>query len=252
MPAPSPSWNLVRVFGTWRNLDGSPKKGVYKVSIPVKITNATDNSTIPAGTFSTGILSQDAGNPSLDIMVPSTDDPDVQQTGWRVTVEVTFADKSKTERYNIEVPIADRPVADGGTGLGVNLRGFVAPELIPIKDVHLKVGVPGGIALLDSDGNALNADGQAAFQQAADAASAAASAASSADASAQTASSASAVAASAADAAAADAAAAAAAAAALIQNSHILADTDGVPYFDPSVPGVKAMLADTDGVPYFI
>lgn len=241
MPAPSPSWNLVRVFGTWRNLDGSPKKGVYKVSIPVKITNATDNSTIPAGTFSTGILSQDAGNPSLDIMVPSTDDPDVQQTGWQVSVEVSFADKSKSERLRIDVPYADRPVSDGGTGNGVNLRGFVTPDAIPIKDVHLKVGVPGGIALLNAEGNALNADGQAAFQQAADAAASAAGSAGAASASAETASTAATTATSARD----DAQAAASAASATTDSQMASRVSDGASATRAALDGVYIRVVDS-------
>ena len=34
-------------------------------------------------------------------------------------------------------------------------------------------------------------------------------------------------------------------------DSHVLLDTDGVPYFDTTATGTQALLVDTDGVPFY-
>ena len=147
---PIPSWSLVRVFGTWVDHLGVRLAGKYKISVPTRLTNATDDLMIPAGGFASGDLSIAEGMPSLSIMCPSTDDPDIQQTGWKLTVEVTFTGGQTPERYQIEVPIAARPIADGGTGAGINLRTIaLAPQIAPQIAMY-GVGVPGGLARLDS------------------------------------------------------------------------------------------------------
>lgn len=160
MPAPSLSWNLCRVFGTWRNLDGTMKAGSYTVTIPARVTDATDDTIIPAGTFKSGTLqTQSDSIPSLDIMVPCTDDPDIQQTGWHVQIVVTFDDKSTSEAYALDVPYADRPTSDGGTGDGVDLRTIALPANLPVTQALYKIGVPGGLAQLNSDGDVIDAAG---------------------------------------------------------------------------------------------
>jgi hypothetical protein len=136
------------------------KAGKYTVTIPARITNSTDDAIIPAGLYDSGNLQTAVDDaPSLDIMVPATDDPDNEQDGWKVIIKVTFTDGSKEETYTIDVPYADRPATDGGTGNGVNLRTIALAQQIPQSTPMYRVGVPGGLARLDSDGLVINADG---------------------------------------------------------------------------------------------
>lgn len=159
MPAPTTSWNLVRLYGTWRAQDGSLRPGSYKITVPARITNHTDDAIIPAGIYAQGAL-QTASNgaPSLDVQVPATDDPDNDQTGWQLVVEVTFPDAA-AEKYSIDVPIEARPVLDGGSGFGVNLRTVVLPVTIPPSNPMYRVGVAGGLARLDESGQVIDANG---------------------------------------------------------------------------------------------
>lgn len=160
MAAPTTSWNLVRVYGTWHTQGGQLKPGKYTVTIPARITNHTDDAIIPAGTYDSGDLQTAVPeSPSLDIMVPCNDDPDNDQAGWQPVITVSFTDGSTKETYQIDVPYADRPVADGGTGNGVNLRTVALPQQLPQSVTLYKVGVPNGLAQLDSDGLVVNADG---------------------------------------------------------------------------------------------
>ncbi len=141
MAAPAPSWNTCRVVGTWHNLDGSRRTGTYKVTIPVRVTNTTDDVIIPAGVAMQGTLEVDSGAPSLDIQVPSNTDPDNSPAGWQVVIDVTFPDAAG-EKYVIDTPV------DGV----VNLRTVVLAASIPAPQPVLIRGVPGGLAELDETG----------------------------------------------------------------------------------------------------
>lgn len=159
MPAPVPSWNLVRLYGTWRGMGGELKQGTYTVTVPARITNSTNDAIIPAGVFAAGALQTSVdGSPSMDLQVPATDDPDNEQSGWKLVVAVKFPDAS-AENYVIDVPIADRPIIDGGTGDGVNLRRIALAAQIPQQIALYRVGVPGGLARLDADGDVIDAYG---------------------------------------------------------------------------------------------
>jgi len=151
---------MARVYATWHGQNGQMRAGKYKVTIPARITNHTDDAIIPAGTFDSGDLqSAVSGSPSLDITVPCNDDPDNDQTGWKPIIDITFTDGSTAERYVIDVPYADRPVVDGGTGLGVNLRTVVLSQQIPQTVTLYRVGVPGGLARLNADGDVVDSEG---------------------------------------------------------------------------------------------
>lgn len=141
MPAPAPSWNTCRVFGTWHKLDGTRRTGTYKVTIPVRVTNSVDDVIIPAGVALTGTLNIDSGSPSLDIDVPSNSDPDNSPNGWQPIIEVSFSD-APGEKYVIDTPV------DGE----VNLRTVVLAASIPVPQAVLIRGVPGGLAELDAEG----------------------------------------------------------------------------------------------------
>lgn len=161
MTRPIASWNEARVYmDAWRNQDGTLKAGNYTVDIPVRITNSTDDEVAPAGRHAQGELN--STNPdafSLDIMVPVTDDPDNEQTGWKVVIVVTFTDGSLAERYVIDVPYANRPVDQGGNGLGVNLRQVAISQNLPTQLATYRVGAPGGLAKLGADGKPVDSDG---------------------------------------------------------------------------------------------
>jgi hypothetical protein len=155
------SWNLVRVYGTWVTPDGATMlSGTYTITIPGRLTNSTDDRIIPAGTFASGQLNTTPGSgASLDIMVPATDDPDIEQDDWKLVITVKFSGAAQ-EIYEIDVPVANRPSADGGNGAGVNLRQIALSAQITPQIALYGVGVPGGLARLSTDGLAvLNANG---------------------------------------------------------------------------------------------
>ena len=154
------SWSLVRVYGTWADAKGNMLSGTYKISVPARLTNSTDDLIIPAGTYDSGALNTTPGLPSLSVLCPSTDDPDIQQDGWKLTVEITLNGGRAPEKYILDVPIANRPVEDGGNGLGVNLRTIALTSQLPPQVAMYGVGVAGGLAILSDDGTSvLDADG---------------------------------------------------------------------------------------------
>lgn len=159
MAAPTPSWNTVRTFGTWRNGDGTLKAGAYTVELLTRVTNHTDDDIIPAGPFLNGNLQTlNNASPSLDVMLPASDDPDNDQTAI-LRITVTFADKSTTEVYVPSIPIADRPIADGGTGLGVDLRKILLGDAVTVASTQYRVGIANGLALLNGAGQVIDATG---------------------------------------------------------------------------------------------
>lgn len=137
-----PSYNTKRVYATWVKQGGAEMRpGTYKVVVPVRVTNATDDVIIPQGVYETGTLNVTPGVPSLDILVPCTDDTDNLPQGWQLHIEVTFND-APGEKYVIDVPVE---------GPDINLRTIVLSETLPVPKDVLIVGAPGGIAPLGAD-----------------------------------------------------------------------------------------------------
>lgn len=147
------SWNKVTVYATWENYDLSPKAGTWTASIPVRVTNATDDVIFPAGTFASGSLDTTVGHRSLSFQCFATDDPDNDTQGFQVTITVKFADGSATEVYIIPIPLAS-------AGTGLNLRAVTLPQFFPPPQPVLVKGIPNGIAPLDADGDVNDASGQ--------------------------------------------------------------------------------------------
>lgn len=153
-----PAWTLVRVFGTWAQPDPSAaddsdwvrSTGTYTVTYPGRITNADDDNMWTGGVYETGVLSTVPGEESLDIMIPATDDPSIEQTGIKATVTIIV--NGTREVYVIDVPTAARPVETGGSGAGVNLRTIALASSIGPAVALYGVGTPGGLAKLSSDG----------------------------------------------------------------------------------------------------
>ncbi|HEY9409505.1 MAG TPA: hypothetical protein VIP77_07985 [Jiangellaceae bacterium] len=153
-----PAWTLVRVFGSWAQPDPGAaddadwvrSAGTYTVTYPGRITNADDDNMWTGGVYETGSLSTVPGEESLDIMIPATDDPSIEQVGIKATVTIMV--NGTREVYVIDVPTAARPVETGGTGAGVNLRTqALATSIAPAVALY-GVGTPGGLAKLSSDG----------------------------------------------------------------------------------------------------
>lgn len=150
MPTLVPSWNTKRVFATWLKQAGlEMRAGTYKVTVPVRVTNATDDVIIPAGTYASGSLNVTSGTPSLDVQIPCTNDPDNSPNGWQVQIDITFTDAAG-EKYLLDVPIV---------GGDINLRTVVLTASIPAPVPVLIRGVAGGIAELDADGDVTDAAG---------------------------------------------------------------------------------------------
>ena len=159
MAGPTPSWNTVPLFGTWRNYDGTLKAGSYKVTSAVRVTNTTDDVIVPAGLVASGTLNEKEAvgggvTRSLYLDVPASDDPDNDIKGWQLTVEVTFKD-SPGEKYTIETPLSSAL----NTPPGVNLRKVILPQTIPVPASVFIKGVPGGLAVYDADGDVVDAAG---------------------------------------------------------------------------------------------
>jgi hypothetical protein len=146
-----PSFNTKRIYGTWVRQGGTEMRpGTYKVTVPVRITNATDDVIIPAGAFVTGSLNVTPGLPSLDILGPCTNDPDnFPSDGWQLQIEIIFAD-APGEKYLLDVDI---------DGPEINLRSVVLVQYLPTPQPVLFRGVAGGVAALDADGDVVDADG---------------------------------------------------------------------------------------------
>ena len=146
--AVTPSWDMGQVIGTWRKLDGTLRPGRFKITYP-RVTNVTDDVIIPAGVFADGDLNVQPGARSLDLSLPATDDPDNAEDAFTITIAITFTDAA-AETYNVAVPV-------GGI---VNLRTIIpAVSSIPVQQPQLKMGVPGGLAILDALGRVLDGDG---------------------------------------------------------------------------------------------
>ena len=159
MAGPTPSWNTVPLFGTWRNYDGTLKSGSYKITSSVRVTNTTDDVIVPAGLVASGALNEKEATGggktySLYVDVPASDDPDNDVQGWQLTVEVTFKD-SPGERYIVNTPLS----AANNAPPGLNLRKVILPQTLPAPQPVLIKGVPGGLAVYDNDGDVVDAAG---------------------------------------------------------------------------------------------
>jgi hypothetical protein len=154
------SWNTVRVHATWSLPDGSALvPGDYTVTVP-RLTNSTDDVIIPAGTYKAASLNVTSGVPSLDIQVPATDDPDIEQADWKLTISVTLKPSGPTGKASTELYVIDVPVALSGDPNGIDLRQIALSQQIAPQIALYGVGVPGGLAKLSADGTAvLDADG---------------------------------------------------------------------------------------------
>lgn len=150
MPTPVASWGAHRVHGTYRALaDGSLLAGTVTVSLPVDVHNVPQDSIIPKGRhIDAQPLNTTEGMPSLDLMVPASDDTDNMPHDFYIEIVVQLTSPRATYTYRIPTPL-------GGE---TNLRTILDPASISVTQ-PLILGVAGGVAVLDADGDVLDADG---------------------------------------------------------------------------------------------
>ncbi|GEL95346.1 hypothetical protein [Cellulomonas composti] len=151
MSTPAPSWDTTRCHGTWHTMTGALRPGAFKVTLTDRVTNTPSDAIVPAGVFASGRLAT-TGATSLDLLVPVVDDPDNSTpTSMRVVVDVAFDEPGvKGERF-VLAPVR---------GVEINLR-TVSPDgaLSPAQVASLILGAAGGVALLDADGDVIDATG---------------------------------------------------------------------------------------------
>lgn len=148
------SWSKCRVYGTWTDAEGNRLPGSVATTISARVTNTADDIIIPAGRYQPGCskLDTSASAPSLDFQCPATDDPDIPETGWGVTIVVVFDGAGiKPETYVLDT------IPSGGV---IDLR-TVIPTMVakPLGEASLKIGQPGGVAMLNADGAVVDATG---------------------------------------------------------------------------------------------
>lgn len=161
MPPPSASWSVRRVYGTYRNvLSLNMEPGTWSASITGRIVNTLADGTkqiFRPGVIGTGALNTIEGQPSIDLQLPVTDDPDNTPSGGAVTLTITFA-AGGSETYTIS-PLESWPVGTTGGSGGTDLATLLDPAITPSAPPLVTVGVAGGVARLDADGDVVDADG---------------------------------------------------------------------------------------------
>lgn len=150
MSNPTSGWDKVPVFGTYKNLDGTPKTGQIVLTLTDRITMVDGSVIYPGG--GQLVMPLDSSG-SAHLQSPAIDDPDITPADWSIKVEEKLTDGSG-KVYYIQPRLSDLPN-------GINLASVVVPPGSPAAPPPALIkGVPGGVAGLDSDGDVVNASGQ--------------------------------------------------------------------------------------------
>lgn len=118
------AWKKVPVTAKYKNLDGSPTKGEVWFKTTRAIT--VGGEVVLSGTLKVKLDVEGA----LAIELPSTNDPDLSQTGW--TYEVTEKFTGGRAVYAIEVPY---------DSAGIDLS--TAPPMVPVAQLESTLGPRG-------------------------------------------------------------------------------------------------------------
>ena len=99
------TWGRCRVTGTFTNADGDRLGGRVTARIDHRLTSSAEGGTVvPAGVIPSASkqlqTSTDAEH-SYDALLPATDDPEIQETGWTITLSVDFCGRRRTETYRV-------------------------------------------------------------------------------------------------------------------------------------------------------
>lgn len=148
MTAPSPSWQTIRVFGTFRKLDATPHSGTIEFTFSTRVVSNTDDVIFPAGSVLSVPLD---GSGHVEIQIPAVDDPDNFPANWSVKVTERLAAGGGLTYY-IQPTLA---MVAGG----LNLRSLVLDSTNSTPAPALTKGVPGGLAALNANGDVVNAAG---------------------------------------------------------------------------------------------
>lgn len=156
MPAPSATWSVKRVHATYRNrLSLLKEPGSWTAVASGRIVNTLADGSkqiFRAGEIGSGTLNVTEGQPSLSIELPVTDDPDNLPQGGEIVLTVTFS-SGGTEVYHLS------PLLSWPADPGLDLATLADPALVPAAPSYAIIGIPGGVAELDADGDVIDADG---------------------------------------------------------------------------------------------
>jgi hypothetical protein len=129
VPAPSASWSVRRVYGTYRNIQSlTMEPGTWSASITGRVVNTLAGGArqiFRAGPIGSGSLNTTEGQPSIDLQLPVTDDPDNTPAGGAITLVVTFA-AGGSETYTIS-PLESWPTGTTGGSGGTDLATLLDP-----------------------------------------------------------------------------------------------------------------------------
>ena len=148
MPALSPSWSTVNVHANYRDGAG-PDSGSVLFTFTDRIVSATDDVIFASGATFDIKLGLNTGSVSVDL--PCVDDPDISPNNWSIKVE----EKLKSGRgatYYIKPTLAM-------VSTGLNLRTILVPASLPAPEATIRVGVPGGLAVYNANGDLVDAAG---------------------------------------------------------------------------------------------
>lgn len=150
------SWSTCRIYGTWTDAEGNRLPGKASTSLSARVTNISDDLIIPAGSYQPGCVDLNTVNPSvpsLDFQAPATDDPDIPESGWQIKVVVSFANHTIKDEVYILNSVPSNGVVD--------LRTIVPATSNPVSfgSAGFKVGVAGGVPLLNSEMQLVDAYG---------------------------------------------------------------------------------------------
>jgi nitrous oxidase accessory protein NosD len=150
-----------RVYGTYRNvLSLNMEPGTWSASITGRIVNTLAGGAkqiFRPGVIGSGNLNTIEGQPSIDLQLPVTDDPDNSPSGGAVILTITFA-AGGSEVFTIS-PLEAWPVGTTGGSGGTDLATLLDPASTPSAPPYVMLGVAGGVAELDADGDVIDAAG---------------------------------------------------------------------------------------------
>ena len=142
---PSPTWSGRRLQATYcAPTPGGPKiPGTVTISTTSMIVNTTENKIFPAGKFIEQPLNIVEGEPSFDVLVPVTDDPDNVTAGAKLSVIVILEGWGRMT-YVLPIPASSEPL-DLSDTIPLNV-------LKPATSTVTLFGKPNGVATLDAEG----------------------------------------------------------------------------------------------------
>lgn len=161
----TPSLQYCRVIGRWITGDHAGlRPGTYTATYP-RTRNTKQKAIAPAGVYAKGALNTDPGTPlpvadtdpivgaSFNMLLPATDDADLRDA-LKVQLDFTFGDGGASETYVIDLP-------SNGTIYLDDIQPTVIGAIPAPTASSLKLGLAGGVALLNGAGQVIDAAGVA-------------------------------------------------------------------------------------------